>query len=95
MRIGPPVTKKACKEAIEAFLASVQEALVRGDGIELRRFGTFKVRQRKARTAQHPRTGEPVEVPPRSVPVFQPSSLFPCAGGPRIHGRTSGGRGTG
>ena len=34
--IGPPVTKKACKEVIEAFLASVQDTLVRGEGIEIR-----------------------------------------------------------
>ena len=74
--IGPPVTKKACKEVIEAFLASVQDTLVRGEGIEIRGFGTFKVRHRKARTARNPRTGEPVEVLPRSAPVFQPSSLF-------------------
>ena len=74
--IGPQVTKKECKRVIEAFLASVQDALVRGEGIEIRGFGTFKVRHRKARQARNPRTGEPVEVPPRSAPVFQPSSLF-------------------
>ena len=74
--IGPPVTKKACKEVIEAFLASVQDALVRGDGIELRGFGTFKVRHRKARAARNPRTGDAVDVPARRAPVFQPSSLF-------------------
>ena len=74
--IGPQVTKKDCKRVIEAFLASVQDTLVRGEGIEIRGFGTFKVRNRKARTARNPRTGEAVEVPPRSAPVFQPSSLF-------------------
>lgn len=36
-------------------------------------FGTFEVRHRKARTGHIPRTGEPVEVPPRDVPVFKPS----------------------
>ena len=71
--IGPRVTKKECGVVIDAFLAAVKEALARGDGIELRGFGTFKVRHRKARTGPNPRTGEPVEVPARSVPVFQPS----------------------
>ena len=52
------------------------EALARGDGIELRGFGTFKVRHRKARTGRNPRTGEPVEVPARDVPVFKPSRLL-------------------
>lgn len=74
--VGPRLTKKDCGLVVEAFLASVQDALVRGEGIEIRGFGTFKVRHRKARTARNPRTGEPVEVPPRSTPVFRPSSLF-------------------
>ncbi len=71
--IGRRVTKKECALVIDAFLAAVKEALARGDGIELRGFGTFKVRHRKARTGRNPRTGEPVEVPARDVPVFQPS----------------------
>ena len=58
---------------IDAFLDAVKDALARGDHIEIRGFGTFKVRHRKARTARNPRTGEPVEVPPRDVPVFKPS----------------------
>ena len=74
--IGSRVTKKACGLVIDAFLVAVQEALARGDGIELRGFGTFKVRHRNARKARNPRTGEPVEVPARDVPVFQPSTHF-------------------
>ena len=74
--IGPRVTKKECALVIDAFLAAVKEALVRGDGIELRGFGTFKVRRRKARKARNPRTGEPVEVPARDLPVFRPSRLL-------------------
>ncbi len=74
--VRPRVTKKDCGLVVEAFLASVQDALVGGDGIEIRGFGTFKVRRRTARTARNPRTGELVEVPPRIAPVFQPSRLF-------------------
>lgn len=48
-------------------------ALARCHGIELRGFGTFKVRHREARRARKVRTGEAVEVPPRNVPVFKPS----------------------
>ena len=50
--------------------------MARGDHIEIRSFDTFTVRHRKARTARNPRTGEPVEVPPRVAPVFQPSILL-------------------
>ena len=71
--IGPRVTKRECGLMVDAFLDALTDALARGDRIELRGFGTFKVRHRKARTGRNPRTGEPVEVPPRDVPVFKPS----------------------
>ena len=71
--IGPRVTKRECALMVDAFLNAVKDALAQGDRIELRGFGVFKVRHRKARTARNPRTGEPVEVPPRDVPVFEPS----------------------
>lgn len=74
--LGRRVTKKDCGLAVDAFLAAVQDALMRGEGIEIRGFGTFKVRHRKARAARNPRTGERVEVPARSAPVFQPSKHF-------------------
>ena len=61
--IGGRVTKRDCGLVVDAFLDAAKEALARGDGIELRGFGTFKVRHRKARTGRNPRTGEPVEVP--------------------------------
>lgn len=74
--LGPRVTKRDSGLAVDAFLAAVQDALVQGEGIEIRGFGVFKVRHRKARTGRNPRTGEPVPVPARSVPVFQPSRHF-------------------
>jgi integration host factor subunit beta len=51
----------------------VKKALTKGDAIEIRGFGTFKVRARKARKARNPRTGEAVKVQARMVPVFKPS----------------------
>ena len=74
--VGPRVAKKDCGLVVDAFLDAVKDALERGEGIEIRGFGTFKVRRRKRRTARNPRTGERVEVPARAVPVFQPSSLL-------------------
>ena len=71
--IGWRVTKGDCGLVVDAFLDAVKAALARGDHIELRGFGTFKVRYRKARRGRNPRTGEAVEVPPRDVPVFKPS----------------------
>jgi len=71
--IGPGVTKKDCALVVDAFLNAVKRALKNGENIEIRGFGTWKVKRRKARMARNPRTGEPVEVPARWVPVFKPS----------------------
>jgi nucleoid DNA-binding protein len=71
--IGPGVTKKDCALVVDAFLNAVKRALGNAENIEIRGFGTFKVRKRKARMARNPRTGEPVEVPARLVPVFKAS----------------------
>jgi len=74
--IGPGVTKKDCGAVVDAFLNAVKQALADGDHIEIRGFGTFKVRERRPRLARNPRTGESVRVPARLVPVFKPSRLF-------------------
>lgn len=71
--IGPGITKKDCALVVDGFLNAIKRALAQGENIEIRGFGTYKVRKRKTRTARNPRTGEPVEVPSRSVPVFKPS----------------------
>jgi len=74
--VGPRVTKRDCGLVVDSFLDAVQDTLAHGDNIEIRGFGTFKLRHRKARAARNPRTGERVEVPPRVAPVFKPSSRF-------------------
>lgn len=71
--IGPGVTKKDCALVVDGFLNAVKRALQNGEHIEIRGFGTFKVRRRKTRQARNPRTGETVKVPARMVPVFKPS----------------------
>lgn len=74
--IGPGITKKDCAAVVDAFINAVKRAMVEEKRIELRGFGTFQVQYRKGRTARNPRTGEPVEVPPRAVPVFKASQLL-------------------
>ncbi|CAN5270374.1 HU family DNA-binding protein [soil metagenome] len=71
--VGPAVTKRDCAAVVDSFLSAVKDALADHENIEIRGFGTFKVRERKSRLARNPRTGDPVEVPPRAVPVFKPS----------------------
>ena len=59
--------------AVKHLLDLMSDSLATGQRIEIRGFGTFKVRKRKTRMARNPRTGDSVEVPSRSVPVFKPS----------------------
>lgn len=74
--IGPGITKKDCGAVVDAFLNAIKQAMANEEHIEIRGFGTFKVRRRKSRMARNPRTGQPVRVPARAVPVFKPSRLF-------------------
>jgi nucleoid DNA-binding protein len=71
--IGPGITKKDCALVVDGLLNAIKNALAEQENIEIRGFGTFKVRKRKARMARNPRTGEAVEVPARVVPIFKPS----------------------
>ena len=67
------LTKKDVAETVDQFLEAVSRALISGKHIEIRGFGTFRVRERKPRMARNPRTGESVPVPARNVPVFKVS----------------------
>jgi nucleoid DNA-binding protein len=60
------------KRIVQKTFDVVVEALVRNEKVELRNFGVFKVKERKARFGRNPRTGETVPVPPRKVVIFKP-----------------------
>ncbi|HSQ40685.1 MAG TPA: HU family DNA-binding protein [Fibrobacteraceae bacterium] len=62
------------RSVVEGFLEVVAEGLVSGSSIEIRGFGTFSIKNRKPRPARNPRTGEPVQLGVRAVPVFKFSS---------------------
>ncbi|MCK4358450.1 MAG: integration host factor subunit beta [Candidatus Cloacimonetes bacterium] len=64
------------KMIVDAFLENVKKSMVRGEHIELRRFGTFKNKRRKARIARNPNTKELVNLPERIVPTFKFSKFF-------------------
>ena len=60
------------KKVVQKTFDFIIEALVRGEKIELRNFGVFKIKQRRSRTGRNPRTGQVVPVPPRKVVIFKP-----------------------
>ncbi len=55
---------------VNAVFDTVTSALVRGDRVEVRGFGSFSVRHRDARRGRNPKTGDPVDIPERRVPFF-------------------------
>ena len=67
------LTRRDSETIVETIFDSVIGALRSGDKIEIRGFGSFRTRQRKARTGRNPKTGDKVEVPAKRVPFFKPS----------------------
>ena len=66
------VTKKQAEAIVNIVFDSIVESLRSGQKIELRGFGSFRLRSRKSRTGRNPKTGEKVEVPSKKIPYFKP-----------------------
>ena len=65
------LTKKDSEKAVNALFASIEEALVAGDKVQLVGFGTFEVRERKERKGQNPQTKKPITIPATKVAAFK------------------------
>jgi DNA-binding protein HU-beta len=70
------VTKKDAEIIVNAFVASVEEALVKGDKVQLVGFGTFEVRERQARKGRNPQTGAEIDIKAAKVPAFKAGKGF-------------------
>lgn len=66
------LTQLKTKEIVQKTFDAIMETLLTEGRIELRNFGVFEVKRRKARKARNPRTGSRVDVPPKSVVTFKP-----------------------
>jgi integration host factor subunit beta len=66
------LTKKHSEVIVDTVFRSIVVALQRGEKIELRGFGSFRLRKREPRKGRNPKTGARVEVPPKQVPYFKP-----------------------
>src|SRR6476660_9888338 len=66
------LTKKHSEVIVDTVFESIIDALHRGDKIELRGFGSFRLRKREPRKGRNPKTGDKVDVPPKKVPYFKP-----------------------
>ena len=66
------LTKKDAETALNAFMRSVEDSLAKGEKVQLVGFGTFEVRDRKAREGRNPRNPEEViQIPASKAPVFK------------------------
>ena len=66
------LTKKHSEVIVDTVFRSIIAALQRGEKIELRGFGSFRLRQREPRKGRNPKTGDRVDVPSKRVPYFKP-----------------------
>src|SRR6202051_762043 len=69
-RIG--LTQLKTKDIVQQTFDAIVDTLIEVGRIELRNFGVFEVKRRKARKARNPRTGDKVDVPPKNVVTFKP-----------------------
>lgn len=66
------IPKKQAEIIVNTIFSSISEALDNGEKVEIRGFGTFKIKERKARNARNPKTGKEVFVEAKKVPYFKP-----------------------
>lgn len=66
------LSKKDSEVIVQAVLDSIVESLKNGGKVELRGFGSFRLRERASRQGRNPKTGETVFVPAKKVPYFKP-----------------------
>ena len=70
------LSRNESAQLVESVLEHVSDALVAGQQVKISSFGTFRVREKKARVGRNPKTGEEVPINPRRVLTFRPSHLM-------------------
>ncbi len=65
------ITKKDAEKAVNAVFETIQETMATGEKVQLIGFGTFEVRERKARKGRNPQTGEEIDIAAAQVPAFK------------------------
>jgi DNA-binding protein HU-beta len=68
--------KKEAEVAVNAVFDGISDALIEGDKVQIIGFGTFEVRERKARQGKNPRTKEPIEIPASKSAAFKPGKAL-------------------
>ena len=66
------LTKKETELIVNTVFDNITDALAKGDKVELRGFGSFRIRHRGSRLGRNPKTGDQVKVPSKKIPYFKP-----------------------
>ncbi|OYD16463.1 hypothetical protein CH330_02795 [candidate division WOR-3 bacterium JGI_Cruoil_03_51_56] len=74
--VAPNITKRDVARIVQMLIDEVCQTLRDGNRIEIRGFGVMNTKLRKPKVARNPKTKEPVNIPPRRVPVFKASRLL-------------------
>jgi len=74
--VGADIPRKTADMAIQVVLGSIIEALHRGEKVELRGLGSFRIRERGPRIGRNPKTGAKVDVPSKRIPFFKPGKFL-------------------
>ncbi len=69
-------SKRVVGDILDATINTIEGAVKKGERVSLPGFGTFERRNRSARTARNPRTGEEIQVAATKVPAFKPGATF-------------------
>ncbi|MEK6399018.1 MAG: HU family DNA-binding protein [Terriglobus sp.] len=67
------LTRRDGEVIVDTFFEGIIDAIRSDEKVEIRGFGSFRIRQRNARIGRNPKTGDKVEVPAKRVPYFKPS----------------------
>ena len=68
---GVELNKKEAELIVNTIFNRIGDALVNGDRVEIRGFGSFSIRERDAREARNPKSGEIVQIPSKKTPFFK------------------------
>ena len=71
LRKETDLSNRKSKQVVELFFNQMSNALASGDRVEIRGFCSFYVKEYKGFTGRNPKTGEPIEVPPKKLPFFK------------------------
>ncbi|MCD6527325.1 MAG: integration host factor subunit beta [Desulfuromonas sp.] len=71
MEAGSDLNKKESELVVNTIFDSIGSALIGGDRVEIRGFGSFSIREREARQARNPKSGNLIDIPSKKTPFFK------------------------